>query len=68
MNKFKEIWAEQTVRVLPWDNTCAIHTHVYIPYWDELVLINFIDKDGKLMTENNVNYKIRRDYVKILSR
>lgn len=67
-NEYGETWPVFNVQVITWNGGCAIHTHIYIPYWDELVLINFIDGNGNLITENNVNYKIRRDYVKVLSK
>ena len=67
-NEFGEIWIRFYQQIIPWNKQCAIHEHIYINYDGELVLISFIDGIGNLTTKNNVNYKIRHDYIKVLNK
>ena len=70
-NKYDEIWLDYNrIQILSWDKQCVFHTHIYFDVCgsEELVFIEFINEEGKLITENNMNFKIRRDYMKVLSK
>lgn len=70
-NKYDEIWIDcKRIQILPWNKQCSIHTHIYFDECgsEELVFIEFINEEGNLVTKNNMNFKIRRDYIKVLSK